>query len=39
MVNANQNDWDVMLFTTLWAYQNAYKVTMQATPFEFVYGT
>jgi hypothetical protein len=28
-----------MLFTTLWAYQIAYKVTTQATTFELVYGT
>jgi hypothetical protein len=38
MVNANQNDWDVMLFTTMWAYQTTYKVTTQTTPFELVYG-
>jgi hypothetical protein len=28
-----------MLFTALWAYQIAYKVTTQTTPFELVYGT
>jgi hypothetical protein len=28
-----------MLFTSMWAYQIAYKVTTQATPFELVYGT
>jgi uncharacterized protein (DUF305 family) len=39
MVNANQNDWDVMLFIAMWAYQTTYKVTTQATPFELVYGT
>jgi hypothetical protein len=38
MVNVNQNDCDVMLFTTLRAYQTTYKVTTQATPFELVYG-
>jgi hypothetical protein len=27
-----------MLFTTLWAYQIAYKVITQFTPFELVYG-
>jgi hypothetical protein len=37
MVNANCNDWDVMLFIALWAYQTTYKVTTQATPFEVVY--
>jgi hypothetical protein len=36
MVNANQNDWGVMLFTTLWAYQIVYKVTTQSTPFELI---
>jgi hypothetical protein len=39
MVNANQNDWDVMLFTMMQAYQTAYKITTQTTPFELVYGT
>jgi hypothetical protein len=39
MVNVNQNDLDAMLFTTLWAYQIAHKVTTQATPFELVYVT
>jgi hypothetical protein len=40
MLNANRNDWDVMLYTTtMWAYQIANKVTTQATPFELVYGT
>ncbi len=28
-----------MLFTILWAYWTAYKVTTQATPFVLVYGT
>jgi hypothetical protein len=27
-----------MLFTTLWAYRTTYKVTIQYTPFELVYG-
>jgi hypothetical protein len=26
-----------MFYTTLWAYQIAYKVTTQYTPFEFVW--
>ncbi len=38
MVNSNRNDWDVMLFTALWAYHTAYKIPTQATPFELVYG-
>ncbi len=37
MVNANQNDWDFRLFTAIWAYQIAYKVTTHTTPFELVY--
>jgi hypothetical protein len=28
-----------MLFTTLWAYRIVYKVIIQVTPFELVYGT
>jgi hypothetical protein len=36
LINAN---WDVMLFTTLWAYRTTYKVITQFTPFELVYGT
>ncbi len=39
LVNANQMDWDVMLIIVLWAYQTAYKVTTQYTPFELVYNT
>ncbi len=39
LVNANQMDWDVMLITTLWAYQMVYKVTTQYTSFKLVYGT
>ncbi len=38
LVNGNQNDWDVMLLTTLWAYWTAYKVSTQHTPYELVYG-
>jgi hypothetical protein len=37
LVNANQNDWDVMLPITLWAYRTAYKVSTQHTPYEFIY--
>jgi hypothetical protein len=39
VVNANQTNWDVMLFTTLWAHRTTYKVSIQYTPFELVYGT
>jgi hypothetical protein len=39
MVNTYQNDWDVMLFIDLRAYWIAYKVIIQATPFQLVYGT
>jgi hypothetical protein len=28
-----------MLVNVLWAYRMAYKVTIQYTPFELVYGT
>ncbi len=37
LVNANCNDWDVILFRTLWAYRTTYKMTTQITPFELVY--
>jgi len=37
IVNANKTNWDVMFYTTLWAYQIAYKVTTQYTSFEFVW--
>jgi hypothetical protein len=39
LVNANWSNWDVMLVNVLWAYRMAYKVTIQYTPFELVYGT
>ncbi len=32
-------DWDIMLITTLRAYQMTYKMTIQYTPFELVYDT
>ncbi len=38
LVNANWINWDVMLITTLRAYQTTYNVTIQYTPFELVYG-
>ncbi len=37
-MNANQNDWDVMLPAALWAYKIAYKVSTQHTPYKLVYG-
>jgi hypothetical protein len=39
LINVIHNDWDVMIFKTLRAYQTTYKVTTQFTPFELVYGT
>jgi hypothetical protein len=38
LVNVNGNDWDIMLPTTLWAYQTTYKISTQHTPYELVYG-
>ncbi len=38
LVNANQNDWDVMLPTALWAYQITYKFSTQHTPYKLIYG-
>jgi hypothetical protein len=37
LVNVNQNDWDVMLIIVVWAYQNAYEVSTQHTPYKLVY--
>jgi transposase InsO family protein len=37
LVNANQNDWDVMVPTALWAYRTTCKVSTQHTPYELVY--
>ena len=31
-------DWDTKLFSALWAYRTAYKVTTNSTPFQLVYG-
>jgi hypothetical protein len=31
-------DWDDKLWSALWAYRTAYKVTTQFTPFQLVYG-
>jgi hypothetical protein len=39
LVNVNRTDWDIMFFTTLWAYRTTYKMTTQFTPFELVFGT
>lgn len=30
-------DWDTKLFAALWAYRTAYKVTINATPFQLIY--
>jgi hypothetical protein len=38
LINANRNHWDVMLPIALWAYQTAYKVSTQHTPYDLVYG-
>jgi hypothetical protein len=38
LVNVNQNDWDVMLLITLWAYGTTYKMSTQHTPYKLVYG-
>ena len=31
-------DWDHKLYSALWAYRTAYKVTTNSTPFQLVYG-
>lgn len=31
-------NWNIKLFTDLWAYYTAYKVTSNVMPFQLVYG-
>jgi hypothetical protein len=38
MVNENKNDWDEHLSIVLFSYQTAYKVGIDHTPFQLVYG-
>ncbi len=38
LINANQNDWDVMFTIASWAYQMAYRITTQHSPYELIYG-
>jgi transposase InsO family protein len=38
VINVNQNDWDVMLTMASWAYQMAYRITTQHSPYELIYG-
>ena len=35
--NTHRTDWDKRLYSTLWAYQTAHKVTTNAMPFKLVY--
>ncbi|MCO5563733.1 hypothetical protein L7F22_017380 [Adiantum nelumboides] len=37
-VEAHRTDWDLKLTSALWAYQTAYKVAINCTPFKMVYG-
>ena len=39
MVFPNRKDWDFKLYEDLWAYRNAYKTYLGASPFRLVYGT
>jgi hypothetical protein len=38
VINVNQNDWDVMLTMASWAYQMAYRITTQHSPYQLIYG-
>jgi len=38
LVNENKTDWDEHLFTMLFSYIIANKVTMGYTPYQLVYG-
>jgi len=37
LINANQNDWDIMLTMASWAYQLAFRITTQHNPCELIY--
>jgi hypothetical protein len=37
-ISGSATDWDDKLWSALWAYRTAYKVTTQFTPFQLVYG-
>ena len=38
IVEENRANWDEKLDLTLWAFQTAYKVATELTPFRLVYG-
>jgi hypothetical protein len=38
MVGVNKTNWNLQLFSTLWAYQTSIKTTTGFTPFQLVYG-
>ena len=38
LVNDNRIDWDIQLYIVLFSYRTAYKVAMDHSPFELVYG-
>ena len=38
IVEGNQSNWEQKLHSVLWAYQCAYKTTIDTTPFNLVYG-
>ncbi|MCO5606432.1 hypothetical protein L7F22_060620 [Adiantum nelumboides] len=38
IIEAHHTVWDLKLTSALWAYQIAYKVVMNCTPFKMVYG-
>jgi len=38
IVDHDRRYWDQKLYSTLWAYQNAYKTMIGKTPFSLVYG-
>ena len=38
MVNKKKTNWNMMLFSSLWAYRTSAKTTTDFTPFQLVYG-
>jgi hypothetical protein len=37
-INSSKSNWNLMLYSTLWAYQNLFKTATVFSPFQLVYG-
>jgi hypothetical protein len=38
MINLAKSNWNLMVYSTLWAYQTSIKTTTHFSPFHIVYG-